>query len=56
MVNGRVNFDASNIFPTIFNDCSLFVEKHMFNDGTHIRQSPGETEDEESISDDETKI
>jgi len=38
----------------IFNDCNLFVEKHIFNDGTHIQHSPDEI-DEESASADETK-
>ena len=33
----------------IFNDCNLFVEKHIFNDGTHIRHSPVGT-NEESVS------
>jgi hypothetical protein len=36
-----------------FNDCNLFVEKHIFNDGTHIRHSPIGIDDE-SISDDVT--
>ena len=29
----------------ILNDWSLFVEKHIFNDGTHIRHSPAGIDD-----------
>ena len=50
MVKGRDNFPISNILPAIVNDCNLFVEKHIFNDGTHIRHSSVGT-DEESVSD-----
>jgi hypothetical protein len=42
------------MFPVMCNDCSLFVEKHMFKDGTHIRHSPVGI-DEVSVSADVTE-